>query len=552
MSRPSSSKRYSLYRVMMGLIFTIAIYLQLRSPSSASTTAAGSSTPKTQVKATVLGEKNVMREQPPSATSKAFGGSSSEMSKREVQDVVPTEALTEESTTGSRYSESTTTVSEASDEVAYNEPSGSGPSSTARGTALSSPGFSFAGGSAVTNTRSEDNVDIACLQDDECLREKASQLARIWTPKHFQSWCVTDNAHRQTEDDDSVNQPATTTEGLVLLKVPKAASSTMAGMVLRIQSRGKCKIEWKHKRARDFIWPTDPSTPLYRLASLRDPSKRAVSSVFFHKVSFHGRHNKPDDMYLIKQLNRIQPHNYMMNYLAPTNSTSSILGTVRNIMSFYDFLVDADRLDESLLMWTHLTGLSIADVTVVGSKQASGRGHNASTVWYHSGGRCIVLATPFVSEGVQAFLNGPGWRSRHAGDRLLYETARQSLDRTIETVYPGGRVAFEQHLVQFRSQRQAVTAACRTQAKFPCSDKGYPQLHLSKEDCYLRDFGCGYRCVDYWFSMERQIQPMAVPTESSYSAAQNEGTPAISSGAELQEEQTQYGDDEPEAVPEQF
>ena len=37
---------------------------------------------------------------------------------------------------------------------------------------------------------------------------------------------------------------------------------------------------------------------------------------------------------------------------------------------------------------------------------------------------------------------------------------------------------------------------CSSEAIWPCSVNGTNQLRLSAQNCYARDFGCGYQCVD--------------------------------------------------------
>ena len=67
--------------------------------------------------------------------------------------------------------------------------------------------------------------------DSSCVKA----LSRTWEKHSWKTWC---------------SSPA----GLVLIKVPKSASSTLAGVVLRIQHRLNCKVHWKHQLAREHAW----------------------------------------------------------------------------------------------------------------------------------------------------------------------------------------------------------------------------------------------------------------------------------------------------------
>ncbi|KAL7572361.1 hypothetical protein ACA910_021572 [Epithemia clementina (nom. ined.)] len=60
-----------------------------------------------------------------------------------------------------------------------------------------------------------------CLMNDACLQETARQIARVWTKKPWELWCKS-TAQNQSSTNDSGGM-------LWLIKVPKSASSTMAG-----------------------------------------------------------------------------------------------------------------------------------------------------------------------------------------------------------------------------------------------------------------------------------------------------------------------------------
>lgn len=167
---------------------------------------------------------------------------------------------------------------------------------------------------------------------------------------------------------------------------------------------------------------------------------------------------------------------------------SKLVETIERIMSSYQFLLVVDRLDESLVVWSFLTRVPLTDLMTMSSKTQQS--------WYLSHKRCIFLVGASVTPGIAAFFESDEWKLTHAGDRLLYQVANISLDRTIDEWI--GRQSFEKKLFKFRSARQHVETMCRNQTHFPCSTNGTPQLELSQKNCYLRDFGCGYPCMDQY------------------------------------------------------
>lgn len=330
----------------------------------------------------------------------------------------------------------------------------------------------------------------ACLLQDDCVDHLARKLSRVWSLHELDSWCV-----KGEDPEDETESPS----GLVLIKVPKSASSTLAGIVLRIQNRHNCTVHWKHKLAREYKW-TD--TKAIRVAPIRDPSARAMSSVYYHYVSFHPS-KSPKDAFILQKLRETNP-NYILDYtadrqlIANVSNTSvyisELFETIEHTVSSYQFLFVVDRLDESLLVWSWLTKLPWTDLITMSSKRQGS--------WYLSGKRCVSLAGASITPAISSFLESPDWKLTHAGDKLLYQVANKSLDRTIDELI--GRNLFEYNLVKFRSLRQEIENACQNHTHFPCNQDGSPQLELAKKNCYVRDFGCGYPCIDQYTSEIKQ------------------------------------------------
>jgi hypothetical protein len=77
-------------------------------------------------------------------------------------------------------------------------------------------------------------------------------------------------------------------------------------------------------------------------------------------------------------------------------------------------------------------------------------------------------------------------------DYLLYAAVNRSLDLTIDLL---GRGRVEKGVRQLHNMQALAQEKCLSKAIFPCSANGTWQPGY-KEDCYEKDFGCGYRCLD--------------------------------------------------------
>lgn len=236
--------------------------------------------------------------------------------------------------------------------------------------------------------------------------------------------------------------------------------------------------------------------------------------------------------------------------------TDSVPRLIRGVVQQYSFLAVSERLDECIVLLMILLGLIpntsvddivddsiLADGVVLPSKVSSSSNQNITrephdwvenwlkqvkqstslariqvferTVLAHPSlllqnitisdqvcvpvktkGNVNSLSSLLKDSTVQAYLKSN--YTRDNVDFLLYDYVNESLDRTIETIVVGGRERMNQLLIQFRTLHARATASCWDSAIFPCSRTGMRQLQSSK-DCYLRDMGCGYPCVDQLF-----------------------------------------------------
>jgi hypothetical protein len=132
-----------------------------------------------------------------------------------------------------------------------------------------------------------------------------SKLARTF-PKHtLDSWCTKKGYVRlsKKQNNGTVSHYFESPKGLLLVKVPKSASSTMAGIVDRIaNNHGDCDHRSHHvTKGSDFYYGNRDRKSSFLLGSIRDPAARAISRVLFHQVSRYGK--DPTDENILKWLN---------------------------------------------------------------------------------------------------------------------------------------------------------------------------------------------------------------------------------------------------------
>jgi Galactose-3-O-sulfotransferase len=211
-------------------------------------------------------------------------------------------------------------------------------------------------------------------KSDDCLHETAAQMARVWKDKPYWQWChnrpLTAFAGTNNTTNNSTTFLSARRTGILLVKLPKAASSTVAGLLMRIAQRHDCllqnttmgdyyqdeyiplatrlNVEWQHQSAYEAGYhhhhhhhrlvknkdiddrTSAPSTSssTFLVAPLRRPDTRALSSVYYHSVSLQpaARRRQVSDSFILRQLQR-QPANYMVQYLRLDNETTTTTTT---------------------------------------------------------------------------------------------------------------------------------------------------------------------------------------------------------------------------------
>ncbi|KAG7372941.1 galactose-3-O-sulfotransferase [Nitzschia inconspicua] len=330
-------------------------------------------------------------------------------------------------------------------------------------------------------------------------------------------------------------------EGLLYVKTPKAASSTMAGITLRIAHRhGKQQVKEgddddetisegkttilpcnsQHEHGLSYRYKDRNRTQSFLFATIRDPAQRAISDVFYRRSNRQLEYNETQildtlddgDFLMSYKLTHINVQGYQLAYLTmkekekdddddvsdddeeeePSIDVSQLSREttrqhVADILNEYDFLLLVERMDESLVVLQFLLDLDTDDLLHINSKSA---GNYAMLI---SKETCHRIQPSIVSDATMQYLSSSDWHNQHYGDYLLHAAINASLDRTIADIGPE---RFEKALTTFRQRMVLAQERCKAHAHFPCSSTGEVQWELSEESCYDLDWGCGYPCLD--------------------------------------------------------
>ena len=346
--------------------------------------------------------------------------------------------------------------------------------------------------------------------------EHYQKLSRTFSPWSYDtfSWCG------KPEEYDK-KTPA----GLLFVKLQKAASSTIAGVTLRIarnvgmmKNGNSCASVVKHTKANAYH--NRDRKRSFMFSSVRDPTQRALSYIFYISSN---RGLNTDDANVIRMLKHKNqapawtnekvkwdsgyqvgylhtgphPDHVLWNSTRPDRVTDLPImqSRIHDILEQYDFLLVVDRLDESLVALQLLLDLDPSDLLYVFGSKKSGS-------WAATKQTCHKLIPKTISPAVKAYLESPEWLARNYGDYLLYHAANQSLDATIEKL---GRARFDEALKTYQALLWRAQSMCESEVVFPCSQDGKEQFEKSSKSCYANDWGCGYPCLDKNFPRGQNI-----------------------------------------------
>mmetsp|Transcript_46510 Transcript_46510/g.95128 ORF Transcript_46510/g.95128 Transcript_46510/m.95128 type:complete len:294 (-) Transcript_46510:130-1011(-) len=263
----------------------------------------------------------------------------------------------------------------------------------------------------------------------------------------------------------------------------------------RKDSAHVCRVEAQHSARRPRDLRNRDRKHSFLWTFVRDPAKRAISSVFHLKISRDGL--APTDTNIIAHLRNSD--NQMTRYTTTTGrrgleefpSAANVSQTgdsgrmqreVKGRLVDYDFIGVVERQDESLVVLRLLLGLDAGDIL-----------YHSSKISGEYDARCVKIQKSFISPGVAAFLSSDEWLARNEADYMLFAAANRSLDATIDKL---GRQAFEAALAEHHALMALAQTECADKIVPPCSKDGHNQRKASMNNCYWNDNGCGYPCLD--------------------------------------------------------
>ena len=363
----------------------------------------------------------------------------------------------------------------------------------------------------------------------ECIQHRAERLAQPFRDRSNDTAWRQGPFHSLTKRDSfttrSANNSATSLHGILLAKVPKGASSTAAGVALRIARHyGHVPVYGLHHEYPILHgYARRDATKTILLGTIRDPSTRAMSYLSY--TCSRQRKQMPTDIADWMHLNydrsggvtiqswgrggiqlafltlQTLPKYSVWSYSNPRLVTNAawVEDHIRGILKDYDFLLVVERMEESLVVLALLLGISIEDVLVLSSKRG---GSSYLPVTTDNGTECIFLPSPPYSPLLQEyFTNNASWHAMNYGDYLLHRAANISLDRTIDVVI--GRTRFEQAFETYQYFKRLADDQC-TEVEQPCSSRGIYQPNVASQFCYQSDYGCGYPCIDHLLLQQQQ------------------------------------------------
>mmetsp|Transcript_43659 Transcript_43659/g.105299 ORF Transcript_43659/g.105299 Transcript_43659/m.105299 type:complete len:421 (+) Transcript_43659:195-1457(+) len=362
----------------------------------------------------------------------------------------------------------------------------------------------------------------------------AAKYSTIWPfRKATSEWCYQERIrHRSNQD---FKYP-----GLLFVKVPKTASSTLAGINSRIAHKVGERILPKTSRSifgglrsmflnlgsteeqeqqqvcsharthgRDMLLQRKSMRSRKPLlwSFVRDPAARVQSAFNHFEVSRKGV--RPTLGHLISYTTEESSSNFQYKYLSTDTNPQFFLE--RNgdanascdkiiqdqILKKYDFVGVVERWAESLAVMILLWNLQYSDVIVLPSKVAGGFDDGR----FETAGNCKRIAQAGSSsvtksaedeEYLESFWNTT-FRAANEYDYRLYQMANEKLTKTIHAL---GHKRVQEVVKKVKELEALSKEECASSAIFPCSSNGMWQYAESMKNCYWLDSGCGYPCID--------------------------------------------------------
>ena len=278
----------------------------------------------------------------------------------------------------------------------------------------------------------------------------------------------------------------------IFIKVPKCASSTSGGVARRLAMYWNLshvfdgamylrdpaydddlepKVYANHVPRHsleghlDFRHLRLPIFPMWTM--VRKPADRWLSEYFHFVVANSNGRIIPSENSILHFLNDTRrPENFMLEYIRARSCSPTDIDC--NIAA-YDFIGAVEVFDFSMVQLAKVMDVPLSAVLYVPSKVSAQREKFAP--------EAVNTGMAGQSPAVQAFLASPEWQSRNSLDLQLWSKVTHQVKNNMDD--------------DLYRQLDKYSVMLR-QAKLLCSDP-----HFS--DCYWKDNGCGFRCMDTIF-----------------------------------------------------
>lgn len=302
------------------------------------------------------------------------------------------------------------------------------------------------------------------------------------------------------------------TRGFLYQKTPKCASTTSAGVNLRIARNvaqrmnlpniTMCDNRWTHGRRRRLYatrFQNRSKSESFLWTIVRDPTERYLSHFFWGPMieSVQGNEIKPPTARdFQKWLRGPRHYPYFYNCILSTKrqyrcdrsyhqTERQAVEELTQILHEYDFVGLAERYDESMVVLMLLLNIPMADIIVFRSK-SSGSGYAV-----HRG--CLPIPPKYTPDDIREYFESSEWRERIQTDELFHQAVNRSLDLTIDQL---GRDVVERNVKRYRKAQEVVSRQCEGRVVMPCKEYISKPREGDETDCMYQDIGCGMECLD--------------------------------------------------------
>jgi hypothetical protein len=350
---------------------------------------------------------------------------------------------------------------------------------------------------AVIDPASQQLIKIWVRADNTSTDWWESYVDRIAQP--FHPWNGTSTEWCQGKKDKR--------HGLMLAKVFKAASTTSAGITLRIanrvgtrQGRHRCQVSNGHDFTLRNLHSHRNVSNSFLWGTVREPHSRANSAMFYYNASLatidflestignqlrqmrRREQSRANKLHVLGGSLAGGPAGFHNSIVTEDPHKLAFVHVQEQVLQFYDFVAVTERWEESMVVLKYLLNIEYSDLIVLKAKESGG--------YAKKGRNCRYVPKATSSSSAQLYLE-TAYRQNNP-DYLLYAAVNRSLDLTIAKL---GWQRIEEGVRELRRMQSLAEEKCLKEAIFPCSSEGkWQKKH--RENCYENDQGCGYRCVD--------------------------------------------------------